>query len=169
MPIITLTTDFGDKDHFVGAVKGAILSELDNVTIVDISHKISPFNIHQAAYILQNSITSFPPGTVHIIGVDSERNPENKHVAVEFSGATQSFRWEPSQNGDVPVLPQSQTAACLASASFLLQMATAAPNVANPAAMVLPSPFEPPVTSATESSSRNMESSEYIFCLPHEK
>jgi hypothetical protein len=86
MPIITLTTDFGEKDHFVGAVKGAILSELDNVNIVDISHKISPFNIHEAAYILQNSITSFPAGTVHIIGVDSEKNPENKHVAVEFEG-----------------------------------------------------------------------------------
>ena len=45
MAIITLTTDFGEKDHFVGAVKGAIYSELENVKIVDISHSISPFNL----------------------------------------------------------------------------------------------------------------------------
>ncbi len=86
MPIITLTTDFGEKDHFVGAVKGAILSEMNTVTIVDISHKISPFNIQEAAYILKNAYSSFPKGTVHIVGVDSELTPENKHVAIAFDG-----------------------------------------------------------------------------------
>ena len=45
MAIITLTTDFGEKDHFAGATKGAIYSELSDVRIVDISHSISPFNI----------------------------------------------------------------------------------------------------------------------------
>ncbi len=86
MPIITLTTDFGYKDHFVGAIKGAILSEMESISIVDISHEVSPFNIQEAAYILQNAYTSFPKGTVHIIGVDSEVTPENKHIAVEFDG-----------------------------------------------------------------------------------
>ena len=55
MAIITLTTDFGVKDHFVGAVKGAIYSELADVNIVDISHSVSPFNNSDAAYIVQNA------------------------------------------------------------------------------------------------------------------
>ena len=55
MSFITLTTDFGTKDHFVGAVKGAILSQLPDAKIVDISHEISPFNIAETAYILKNS------------------------------------------------------------------------------------------------------------------
>src|SRR5690606_10994845 len=82
MAIITLTTDFGEKDHFVGAVKGAIYSELEDVKIVDISHLISPFHLHETAYIIQNAYKSFPNGTIHIIGVDSELNPENRHIAV---------------------------------------------------------------------------------------
>ncbi len=86
MAIITLTTDFGEKDHFVGAVKGAIYSELDDIRIVDISHSISPFNITEAAYVIQNAFNSFPKGSIHIIGIDSELNPENKHIALKLDG-----------------------------------------------------------------------------------
>ena len=86
MPIITLTTDFGEKDHFAGAVKGAIYSELEDIRIVDISHSVSPFHITEAAYIIQNAYRSFPQGTIHIIGIDSELNPENKHIAVFLDG-----------------------------------------------------------------------------------
>ncbi|KQC33547.1 MULTISPECIES: SAM hydrolase/SAM-dependent halogenase family protein [Nonlabens] len=86
MAIITLTTDFGWKDPYVGAVKGAILKELDAVTIVDISHDISPFHIAEAAYIIQKAYDSFPDGTIHIIGVDAEHTPENKHVAILLNG-----------------------------------------------------------------------------------
>lgn len=84
MAIITLTTDFGEKDHFVGATKGAIYSELPDVKIVDISHSVSPFSIPEAAYIIQNAYSSFPKGTIHIIGIDSEINPENKHIAIKL-------------------------------------------------------------------------------------
>ncbi|WP_299781369.1 SAM-dependent chlorinase/fluorinase [uncultured Formosa sp.] len=86
MAIITLTTDFGEKDHFAGAIKGAIYSELNDVRIVDISHSVSPFSISEAAYIIQNAYTSFPKGTIHIIGIDAELNPENKHIAVLLDG-----------------------------------------------------------------------------------
>lgn len=86
MAIITLTTDFGEKDHFAAAVKGAIYSELEGVRIVDISHGVSPFHIMEAAYIIQNAYSSFPSGTIHIIGIDSELNPENKHIAVLLDG-----------------------------------------------------------------------------------
>lgn len=84
MAIITLTTDFGEKDHFSGATKGAIFSELNDVKVVDISHSVSPFSIPEAAYIIQNAYNSFPKGTIHIIGIDSEINPENKHIAIKL-------------------------------------------------------------------------------------
>ena len=84
MAIITLTTDFGEKDHFVGAIKGAIYNELEDVKIVDISHHVSPFNVLEAAYIIQNAYSSFPKGSIHVIGIDSELNPENKHIAVKL-------------------------------------------------------------------------------------
>ena len=84
MAIITLTTDFGEKDHFAGAIKGAIYSELEEIKIVDISHSVSPFNISEAAYIIQNAYSSFPKGTIHLIGIDSELSPENKHIAVKL-------------------------------------------------------------------------------------
>jgi len=84
MAIITLTTDFGEKDHFAGAIKGAIYSELDSIRIVDVSHSVSPFNISEAAYIILNAYSSFPKGTIHIIGIDSELSPENKHIAIKL-------------------------------------------------------------------------------------
>ncbi|QLG46723.1 SAM hydrolase/SAM-dependent halogenase family protein [Costertonia aggregata] len=86
MAIITLTTDFGHKDHFVGAIKGTIYTELEDAKIVDISHSISPFNIQECAYILKNSYKAFPEGTIHIVGVDSEPSPENEHIAVLVDG-----------------------------------------------------------------------------------
>ena len=86
MAIITLTTDYGLKDPYVGAVKGAIFKQLPNVNLVDISHLITPFHIAEAAYIIQNSYITFPEGTIHIIGVDAEHTPENRHVAVLLNG-----------------------------------------------------------------------------------
>jgi S-adenosylmethionine hydrolase len=86
MPIITLTTDFGLKDHSVAAVKGALLCELREPQIVDISHAISPFNYTEAAYIIKNAYHNFPENTIHIIGVDSELTPENKHLAIYLDG-----------------------------------------------------------------------------------
>jgi S-adenosylmethionine hydrolase len=86
MAVITLTTDFGLKDHFVGAIKGTIYRELADAKIVDISHAISPFNIQECAYILKNSYKAFPDGTIHIVGVDSEPTTENQHIAVLVDG-----------------------------------------------------------------------------------
>lgn len=86
MPIITLTTDFGLKDHFVGVVKGTIYKELKEATIVDISHQVSPFHIQECAYILKNAYKSFPDGSIHIVGVDSERTPEKTHLAILVDG-----------------------------------------------------------------------------------
>ena len=85
MSIITLTTDFGLKDHFVGALKGKIVTEHPDVQIIDISHNIDLFNISEASYIITAAYSSFPKGTVHLIGVDSERTFENKHIAMQWN------------------------------------------------------------------------------------
>ena len=85
MSIITLTTDYGLKDHFVGALKGKILSEYSNAVIVDISHDIDPFNTAEASYIINAAYKSFPKGTVHLIGVDAELNKENQHLAIQWN------------------------------------------------------------------------------------
>ncbi|MEE3086061.1 MAG: SAM-dependent chlorinase/fluorinase, partial [Bacteroidota bacterium] len=86
MPVVTLMTDFGNKDYSVAAVKGAILSTVENPQIVDISHQISPYNPTEAAYILKNAYKTFPKGSIHIIGVESEKTPENEHLAMYFDG-----------------------------------------------------------------------------------
>ncbi|MBM3454714.1 MAG: SAM-dependent chlorinase/fluorinase [Bacteroidetes bacterium] len=72
MQIITLTTDFGLQDYYVAATKGAILHQIPNANIIDISHSIRPFNVAEAVFQLKCCYFNFPPGTIHIIGVDSE-------------------------------------------------------------------------------------------------
>lgn len=84
MSIVTLTTDFGIKDYFVSATKAALISEISTVNIVDISHQISPYNVTEAAYIIKNAYKSFPKGSIHLIGVDSELTPDNKHLVMFF-------------------------------------------------------------------------------------
>lgn len=84
MPIITLTTDYGHKDYFVSAIRAALLKEAPSANVLDISHEISPFNHSEAAYILKNAFVNFPAGSIHIIGVDSELSPENKHLVLAY-------------------------------------------------------------------------------------
>jgi len=85
MPIITLTSDLGLKDYYVASVQGAILSQIPEVNIVDITHSIEAFNISQTAYVIRNCYKNFPTGSIHILGVDSELSLENSHLAV-FAG-----------------------------------------------------------------------------------
>ena len=85
MSIITLTTDYGNKDYYVSSLKAKLISTIDNVNIVDISHDISPFNLSEAGYVLQGAFDEFPKGTIHILSVDSELTPENKHVVIKYN------------------------------------------------------------------------------------
>jgi hypothetical protein len=85
MSIITLISDYGLKDHFVGALKGKILSEYSEATIIDISHHIDAFNTVEASYVIGSSYSSFPKGTVHLIGVDLELNKENQHIVMQWN------------------------------------------------------------------------------------
>lgn len=86
MAIITLTTDLGLKDHYVSAIKGAILSKIPNVIIIDISHQIPTYNIQDASYIIKNAYPNFPKGSIHIIGIKAEQTNQSSHVIVFSDG-----------------------------------------------------------------------------------
>lgn len=86
MAIITLISDMGTRDHYVAAVKGAIHTQLEGATIVDISHAIAPFNNMHASFVLRNAWPEFPKGTIHIIGVNPEANGQSPHVVALYRG-----------------------------------------------------------------------------------
>jgi S-adenosyl-L-methionine hydrolase (adenosine-forming) len=70
MPIITLLTDFGSADHYVAEIKGVLLSRAPSVTLVDITHGISPGEVRSGAYVLGRTWHRFPPGSIHMAVVD---------------------------------------------------------------------------------------------------
>ncbi len=82
MSIITLTSDFGIKDFHVSKIKGLLNIELNNPKVIDISHEISPFNIIEGAYVVKNAYKNFPRGSIHIINIDAEENPDQSHLVV---------------------------------------------------------------------------------------
>lgn len=82
MPLITLTSDIGEQDYLVGAVKGRLLRIDPDFHIIDITHKLSPFNYPQAAYVCRNAIKNFPEFTFHIVLVNLfESKPEQLLLA----------------------------------------------------------------------------------------
>jgi S-adenosylmethionine hydrolase len=81
--IITLTTDFGVADSYVGAMKGVILTIAPGTAIVDISHTVPPQNIAAGAYVLSGAAPYFPAGTVHVAVVDPGVGTARKAIAVE--------------------------------------------------------------------------------------
>jgi S-adenosylmethionine hydrolase len=83
--IVTLLTDFGYGDYFVGAMKGVILSRFQQAMMVDITHNIPPHQIRAAAFILSAACHNFPPGTVHLAIVDPGVGSERRPVVVETS------------------------------------------------------------------------------------
>lgn len=68
--VITLLTDFGDRDYFVASMKGVILGINPQARVVDLSHNVMPHQIDDAAYLLKASCKYFPDGTVHVAVVD---------------------------------------------------------------------------------------------------
>ena len=82
MPIVTLTTDWGSGDYYLGRLKGRILSSATDVVFADITHHVQPFNTLQAAYILRNTYACYPKGSIHVVGVNSEPSPSNPITAM---------------------------------------------------------------------------------------
>lgn len=85
MNIVTLTTDFGWRDYYVGVIKGGILSHGIPVVLADITHHVDNYNIVQAAYILKNSYTSFPKGSIHLISVNNFYKKNPRFLAVKHN------------------------------------------------------------------------------------
>ncbi len=82
MALVTLTSDIGQQDYLVGAVKGRLLQINPAFNLIDISHSISPFNYPQAAYICRNALKHFPAHTYHLLLVNLfEKKPEQLLLA----------------------------------------------------------------------------------------
>jgi S-adenosyl-L-methionine hydrolase (adenosine-forming) len=84
--IITLTTDFGLADPFVGMMKGVILGIAPGTQLVDLTHEIRSYDIVEAALILDASYRYFPAGTVHVIVVDPGVGSERRPIAATANG-----------------------------------------------------------------------------------
>ncbi len=94
-PIITLTTDFGLQDHYVGTMKGVLLREFPEVQIVDICHAVQPFDVLDGALTLAEAYPYFPSGTVHLVVVDPGVGSARKPIAV----TTQTQHFVAPDNG----------------------------------------------------------------------
>ena len=86
--IITLTTDFGLADSYVGSMKGVILGIVPEVRLVDITHAIGPQDTSQATYILKTFYRYFPAGTIHLVIVDPGVGSQRRAIALETPEAT---------------------------------------------------------------------------------
>jgi S-adenosyl-L-methionine hydrolase (adenosine-forming) len=86
--IISLTTDFGQRDSFVGAMKGVVLGLAPEAQIVDIAHEIRPGDIRAAAFALMTAAPFFPAGTIHLVVVDPGVGSARKAIAIRCAQAT---------------------------------------------------------------------------------
>ena len=86
MSVITILSDFGVDDEYVGVMKGVILSICPSVSIVDISHQIDPQDIAQAAYLIAAAYRFYPKGTVHLIVVDPGVGSQRDILALDHAG-----------------------------------------------------------------------------------
>lgn len=82
MAVVTIISDWNKNDYYLAALKGRILSQCPETTIVDITHQVGSFNSAQAAFILRNCYRNYPEDTIHLICVNTEPSPEKPHVAV---------------------------------------------------------------------------------------
>lgn len=95
MSVITLLTDFGHRDAFVGTMKGVILGICPEARIVDLSHGIAAQQVEEGAFILRTAYSFFPDGTVHVAVVDPGVGGERRALIVE----TPRYRFVGPDNG----------------------------------------------------------------------
>jgi S-adenosylmethionine hydrolase len=86
--IVTLLTDFGTADYFVGAMKGAVLASNPLARVVDITHEVPPYDVEAGAFTLRAAFETFPEGTVHVAVVDPGVGSARRAVVVEGRGHT---------------------------------------------------------------------------------
>ena len=85
-PIITLTSDWGISDFYIGALKGRLLSLAPESVLIDISHQIERSNQLQGAFVLRNVWKRFPKGTVHTLMVVGSGNNDSNLLVIKFDG-----------------------------------------------------------------------------------
>ena len=85
-PVITLLTDFGTSDHYVGAMKGVMLGICPDAQLVDITHEIRPYQIADAAFTLSQAWPYFPAGSIHLIVVDPGVGSSRRPLVAEADG-----------------------------------------------------------------------------------
>ena len=105
-PIITLTTDYGTNDHLVGTLKGVILKINPDVTIVDITHEVAPYDLLDGALAIASAYRYFPARTIHVVIVDPGVGTERRPLLV--SGETQYF--VAPDNGVLSLVYEQETA-----------------------------------------------------------
>lgn len=88
MAIVTLTTDWGNKDHYLASFKGMLATHCPDVRLIDISNEVDHFNILQASFVLKNCFEKFPKGTVHFIGVvgNETRQRSSGYLVINSGG-----------------------------------------------------------------------------------
>ena len=83
MPIITLTTDFGTRDAYVGAMKGVIFTLCPSANVVDVSHEVGRHAVSEAAYTLAAAAAHYPPNAIHVAVVDPGVGSSRRALALE--------------------------------------------------------------------------------------
>lgn len=86
MAIITLTTDFGTRDHYVAVMKGVIKSISPKSEIIDVTHDIDAHNVVHASFVLMNTVRWFPEGSIHIAVVDPGVGSDRRVLLAKFGG-----------------------------------------------------------------------------------
>jgi hypothetical protein len=119
-PVITLMTDFGLHDAYVGMMKGVILSICPSAVIVDLTHEIAPQDIREAAFCMQTAYRFFPPGTVHVMVVDPGVGTNRAAIALK----TSEYVFVGPDNGSLSSVLSQETVervVCLDQADYFLE------------------------------------------------
>lgn len=85
-PLITLTTDFGGSDHFVGVMKGVIANIARQARVVDITHEVSAFEVSDGAFTIAQAYRYFPKKTIHVVVVDPGVGSARRPILAEMAG-----------------------------------------------------------------------------------
>lgn len=83
--MITLTTDWGQKDWYCGKIKGLLYSSVKDVEVIDISHNVPKFDLNSAAFVVKNACLNFPENTIHIIDVNTYETQKKAFIAVKYN------------------------------------------------------------------------------------
>lgn len=108
-PLVALLTDFGTRDHYVGAVRGAVLCACPDAQVVDVTHEIEPQNVAEAAFVLAACYRAFPADTVFVAVVDPGVGTTRRALAAEAGG----YRFVAPDNGLLSLVLQEQPVVAL--------------------------------------------------------